>query len=231
MGGQQVMNKKLNSPVNGFREDNNMGFRFNLQRFADSIGDTPSDDVAHTQDTPSTSDDAHTTPDTSSKTFTQEELDAIVKDRVAREKRKLDEEKSKFEQEKELAKLSEKERAAKEFELEKERFESERQEFQRNKLKLDTIKDLSERNLHPDFADYLLGDSPESTHENIMGFETIFNKAVEKALEDRLKGKTPSKTSGATGITQEDFDKMGYTERVQLKKTQPELYKTFTQIG
>ena len=65
----------------------------------------------------------------------------------------------------------------------------------------------------------------ESTFENIKIFEAKFNEAVEKLVNERLKGKTPkAQTGAAEGVTKEAFDKMSYKERLELYNSDPELY-------
>lgn len=59
-----------------------------------------------------------------------------------------------------------------------------------------------------------------------------FITAHDKALNADAIRNTPKPGTGNTGapsITQEQFDKMGYSERLKIYNEQPELYKTLTQ--
>lgn len=167
---------------------------FKLQLFADDEGENQQNEQAQAEQP---------------KTFTQEELDAIVSKRLAKEKTKLEEERkallTKAEQEKELAKLSEKERAQKEFELKQSEFEKERQEFQRQKLELETVKELDKRSLPVEFSNMVLGEGSEDTLERINAFEKQWQAALEKAVNERMKGTTPKKAEAEQG---DDLDKL-----------------------
>lgn len=55
--------------------------------------------------------------------------------------------------------------------------------------------------------------------------------AVEKAVKAELLKSTPKPPAGGGGgaITKEQFDKMGWKERTELKQTNPELYKQLSE--
>ena len=53
-------------------------------------------------------------------------------------------------------------------------------------------------------------------------------KKAERAAALAGDQKPPAGGGGATNITQEQFDAMGYSERLKLHNEQPELYKQFT---
>lgn len=122
------------------------------------------------------------------KTFTQEELDKIIEKRLSRALKKADEERQEAEK---LAKMSAEERANAEFEKEKQKFNEERKQYQREKLELQVIKELSNKNLPTDFGKYLIGENAESCMENIKTFEVEWQQAIEKAVNEKLKGNTP----------------------------------------
>lgn len=169
---------------------------------------------------------------TNEKTFTQEELNDIVEKRIAREKAKQDELKKQAELEKkqaeELAKLSAEERAKKEFEFEQEEFKKQQQEFYRERLELQTTKELDERDLPVSFAKYVIGEDAESTQERINEFEGLWEKELERRRVDAMRGKTPSIGGHAPAITQGEFKQMGYKERMELKNNDEELYTKLT---
>ncbi|MGY0372482.1 DUF4355 domain-containing protein [Clostridium sp. JNZ J1-5] len=128
------------------------------------------------------------TDKTEEKTFTQEELDKIIEKRLARALKKADEERQEAER---LAKMSAEERTKAEFEREKQKFDEERKQYQREKLELQVIKELSGKNLPTDFSKYLLGEDAETCMANIKTFEVEWQKAIEKAVNEKLKGNTP----------------------------------------
>ncbi len=103
----------------------------------------------------------------------------------------------------ELAKLSaeernkvEKEREELRITKERESLASERREFEHEKLKLQAEKELVTRNLPAEFAPYIYGDNAEDTMERISTFEEQWQKALQGAIEDRLRVKSPKVGGG-----------------------------------
>lgn len=66
-----------------------------------------------------------------------------------------------------------------------------------------------------------------SDHESFMATFKTFLTAHDKAILAEKMRDTPRPGIGATepAITKEQFDKMGYTERLKIFNEQPELYK------
>lgn len=174
------------------------------------------------------------------KTYTEEELKSQLQSetdkrvsqalKTAQEKweaefkEKLEAEKSEAEK---LGAMSAEERAKAEFEKEKAKFEEDRRTYQREKLELQTVKELSALNLPTEFSGYVLADSADEIKANIATFKGQWESAIEQAVNDRLKGKTPKVETGATHtITKEQFNKMGYKERAKLMDENPELYQS-----
>ncbi len=85
------------------------------------------------------------------------------------------------------------EQANKLIELEKKALELEDKEKNLNlrQLRMDTIGILYNKNLPVDMIDFIIGDDVESTKSKIDKFEVMFNNAVQKNVEQRLKGKVP----------------------------------------
>lgn len=163
-----------------------------LQLFSDS-GDGDSvppntTDQEPSQDTPPTQ--------TEDKTFNQDDVNDIVAKRLAREKVKFEEEyKAKLETEKQeaekLAKLSEAERQKAILDKQQQEFETERAEFQREKIELEVTKQMASKNLPIEFAPLLVTEDADSSFENIKSFEKNWQEALEKAVNEKLKGNTP----------------------------------------
>ena len=75
------------------------------------------------------------------------------------------------------------------------------------------------------YSEFVFSNDAESTFENIKVFEAKFNEAVEKLVNERLRGNTPkAKSDVSGGMTKETFNKMSYSERVALFNSDPELY-------
>lgn len=73
-------------------------------------------------------------------------------------------------------------------------------------------------------------------NENIKGWDdllaglktqhpTMFESAMGGKIDPNL---LPGRNNGNTGVTQEDFNKMGYQSRLKLKQEQPEVYAQMT---
>ena len=152
------------------------------------------------------------------KTFTQEELDKILNKKFAQWQKKTEEAKAEAERK---AKLTEAEKLA-----------EERKEFERMKMQFEyeqrvnsTSKVLASNNLPIEFADFLIGDSDEATTQRVDLFKNAFNEALEKAVNERLRGRTPKvSTSKALEITKEDFRSMSYKEKMDLYNKDKELF-------
>ena len=94
----------------------------------------------------------------------------------------------------------------------------------------ETSKVLASNNLPIEFADFLISDSDEATTQRVDLFKNAFNEAVEKLVNERLKGSTPkSSTSKGNSITKEQFSKMGLAERQKLYTENRELYNKLSQ--
>ena len=76
-------------------------------------------------------------------------------------------------------------------------FETERAQFQHDKLETETVKQLAARGLPVELASQLTGKDATETLSHITTFETAFKAAVEKGVNDRLKGTAP-KAGGTT---------------------------------
>ena len=168
----------------------------------------------------------HTEQEPVVKTFTQEEVDKIVNKRLARERKdieaKIEAERAEAER---LAKMSEAEKQQALFKKQVAEFEATKRAFEQEKLLNETSKQLASKNLPIEFAEMLKAQDAESTFENIKIFEAKFNEAVERLVNERLKGKTPKAQTGAVeGVTKEAFNKMSYKERLELYNSDPELY-------
>ena len=160
------------------------------------------------------------------KTFTQEEVDKMIQKRLSRERKDIE---AKIEAERQeaerLAKLSEAERQKAMFEKQVAEFEATKRAFEQEKLLNETSKQLASKNLPIEFAEMLKANDAESTFENIKVFEAKFNEAVEKLVNERLRGNTPkARSEVSSGMSKEAFDKLSYKEKVELFNADPELY-------
>ena len=152
------------------------------------------------------------------KTFTQEELDKILNKKFAQWQKKTEEAKLEAER---RAKLTEAEKLAEE----RKEFEALKKQFEYEKRVNSTSKVLASNNLPVEFADFLISDSDEATTQRVDLFKNAFNEAVEKLVNERLKGNTPKVgTSKTLEVTKEQFKKMDLMQRQELFNKNRELY-------
>ena len=160
----------------------------------------------------------------------QAESDRRVTEAIKKREQALKEEmKAEIERERkeaeELAKLTEKERAAKELELKEKELEEERKIFYRERLELQTSKELDKLGLPISFTEYVMGEDADATHKRIKEFHELWETELERRRIESMKGRTPTlggKSAGAT--TQEEFNQMSYKERLALKRENEDLY-------
>ena len=196
--------------------------RMNIQLLANDGSDEPTENPVDNEQGQETKPSEPT-----EKTFTQDEMNKILQDRLAREmkkfKKQLEDEKAQAE---ELAKLSEADRQKKLFEKQVAEFEATKKAFEQEKMLNETMKQLSQKGLATSFASILRADDAETTLANINNFEAEFNKAVEARVAERLKGTTPktSTTKADTEMTKEEFRKLNIVQKSELLKTNPELF-------
>ncbi len=163
------------------------------------------------------------------KTFTQSEVDELIKKRLAKQEKSFDKRmQEKLDEAEKLRAMNETQKA--EYEQEKQRAYIAELEAKINRsgLEREASKMLSEGGIVAD--DKILGlivkDTAESTQEAVEGFVALVNELADKKVSEKLKGKTPKKMedTSAGEITKEQFNKMGYQSRNELLQNNPELY-------
>ena len=163
------------------------------------------------------------------KTFTQSEVDDLIKKRLAKQEKSFDKRmQEKLDEAEKLRQMNETQKA--EYEQEKQRAYIAELEAKINRsgLEREASKMLSEGGIVVD--DKILGlvvqDTAEATQEAVEGFAALVNALADKKVSEKLKGKTPKKMedTSAGEITKEQFNKMGYQSRNELIQNNPELY-------
>ena len=152
------------------------------------------------------------------KTFTQAELDKILNKKFAQWQKKTEEAKAEAERK---AKLTEAEKLAEE----RKEFEEMKKQFEYEQRVNSTSKVLASNNLPIEFADFLIAETDEATTQRVDLFKNAFNQAIEKTINERLRGKTPKvPTQASKGITKEEWNKMNLVQRQQIFNSNRELY-------
>lgn len=157
------------------------------------------------------------------KTFTQDEVNKIVQDRLAKEKAKNEKAQ---EEAKKLAKMN----AEQKNQYMLEQLQKELEEYKNKEAKNDMIKEANSMlkdndiTLPDEVVAMLIGDNAEDTKVCVDSFSKAFKTAVERAVNEKLKGKTPKQKSVA-GLTREDILSVkDRQERQRLIKENEELF-------
>ena len=160
------------------------------------------------------------------KMYTQEEVEKMMKDRVAREKKAAEEA---LEEAKKLAKMNEDEKAK--YELDK--LQSELAEYKKkdafNGLSKEASKMLSEHNIHADdeLLAFVVKDDAEATKLAVDSFVALVNSKVTDGVKQALSGTPPKSNASSNSGVKNPFSKEHFnlTEQGKLLNENPELYK------
>lgn len=157
------------------------------------------------------------------KTFTQDEVNKIVQDRLAKEKAKNEKAQ---EEAKKLAKMN----AEQKQQYMVEQLQKELEEYKNKEAKNDMIKEANSMlkdndiTLPDEVVAMLIGDNAEDTKVCVDSFSKAFKTAVERAVNEKLKGKTPKQKSVA-GLTRKDILSVkDRQERQRLIEENEELF-------
>lgn len=163
------------------------------------------------------------------KTFTQSEVDELIKKRLAKQEKSFDKRmQEKLDEAEKLRAMNETQKA--EYEQEKQRAYIAELEAKINRsgLEREASKMLSEGGIIADdkILGFIVKDTAERTQEAVESFVALVNDLADRKVGEKLKGKTPKKMEETTAgeITKEQFNKMGYRSRNELLQNNPELY-------
>ena len=169
------------------------------------------------------------------KTYTEDELkeqlqketDRRVSDAIKKREAKFKEEleerlKTERKEVERLAQLSEKEKEQEMSEKARKELEEREKALQKKELLSDTKDILSEEQLPTKFAEILIAEDAESTNERIKSFRTEWQKAIDAAVDERMRGKTPKAGATGKGFTREEIEKMSPEE---VNKNWPQISK------
>ena len=163
------------------------------------------------------------------KTFTQSEVDDLIKKRLAKQEKSFDKRmQEKLDEAEKLRQMNENQKA--EYEQEKQRAYIAELEAKINRsgLEREASKMLSEGGIAVEnkILSLVVKDTAESTQEAVESFVALVNELADKKVSEKLKGKTPKKMedTSAGEITKEQFKKMGVRSRNELLERDPELY-------
>ncbi|WP_145447475.1 DUF4355 domain-containing protein [Staphylococcus hominis] len=150
-----------------------------------------------------TSNDKQEQSDKTEKIFTQEEVNQLIKERVAREQKKADEKAKEAEK---LAKMNKDQKN--EYEMEKLRKENEelRQREAMNSMRNEARSMFSEKNITAtdELLDIVVTTEAESTQKNIDALTNVINNIVKEQVKESLRSGAPKNVKSG-GMTREDI--------------------------
>lgn len=199
--------------------------KLNLQHFAE-------DDAEDIDNQDNTKDDAQDIQaedknnQTDTNTFTQEQVDKMIKDRISRAEK--DKEKAIKEAEK-LAKMSADQK--KEYEFEKLQKENEELKKAQNRYELgkEATRILSESNIvaTDEVLDFVVREDAETTNASVKAFSELVDKVVEEKVKEKLKGTSPKRQQGNNSGFKNPWSKEHFnlTEQGKIIKDDPALAK------
>lgn len=130
------------------------------------------------------------------KSFTQEDLNRVLQERLAEEKAKSETEKQKAVEEarkeaERLATLSQEEKQKELIEKQREYLESKEKEIQLRENKLDAISKLDELKMPIKFAEFVINEDKEVMFDRIKQLNEAWTNSLNEAIADQLKGNAP----------------------------------------
>ena len=162
------------------------------------------------------------------KTYTEEEVMSLLqKESDRRVSSALKKQAKDYEKKLSLSKLDEQERATAEKDMRIQELTEKlaQYEIEKNKSELKSV--LSSRGLSAEFADLIqISEDLEESQARIDTLDRLFKQAVAEEVKRRLAtGKPTVGTGSADELSREKFKKMSLTERNELYRDNPELYK------
>lgn len=131
-----------------------------------------------------------------------------------------------------LAKMNEDEQQAHRLKKMQEELEALKKKEAQYGLAKEASKMLTENKIMADEKTlrFVVKDTAEETQTAVKEFVELINEKVEQGVKEALAGKAPKvATQRMQSINKEQFDKMGWKERTELKQTDPELYKQLSE--
>lgn len=167
------------------------------------------------------------------KTYTQEEVDALLQQETDRRvtsalKKQADKFKAEQSEAAKLASMNEEQKREFEYEKKVKELEQKEREFNIMQNKLSATKVMQDKGLPVAFVEYIVAEDAETMMTNITEFEKAWKAAIADAVSARLgaDSSTPkTKTVSQTGLSSEEFKKMSLAQQAEIYKTNPELYK------
>lgn len=162
------------------------------------------------------------------KTFTKDEVEQMISDRIKREREKAEADKAEA---KRLAKMNADQKKDYEIDKQTKRAEEAEQKLARYEMQGQARKMFEESgvNVNDDDLSLVVTSEAETTQDNVNKLIAFAKRIREDVKNEMLTGKTP-KTNGnvAKNITQSQFDLMSSKQKAKLYQENPDLFKKLT---
>lgn len=168
------------------------------------------------------------------KTYTQEEVDRLLQvesDKRVTQALKTAEKKNadKLREAQKLASMNAEQKYEYELQQREAAIEAKEKELALAENTNACSKILAEKGLSLDLVKFVVAEDSETMNENIKLLDRAFKNSVKAEVEKRLGSKTPSASIPLNkAITKDEFKKMNYAQRTQIKMSDPELYNELT---
>lgn len=142
------------------------------------------------------------------KTFTQEEVDQILKDRLAREKKNKEDAVKEAEK---LAKMNKDQKAEYEREQMQKELDAYKAKEARNEMKKHASDVFKNNEITPndELLEIVTADTADQTQANVQAFKDVLNNMVKEQVQAKLYQGTPKNYSnGSGGVTRESIEQI-----------------------
>lgn len=178
-----------------------------------------------------------TTENTETKTYTQEEVDALlqseadrrVSEALKKQQRKNEE---KLREAEKLSKMNEQEKYEYQLKQREEAIVQKERELAIAENKATAMGILSEKGISTTLVDFVVAEDADTMKANIDLLDRAFKVSVRAEVEKRLGSSGTKRTqeqNTETNITREKFKKMTIAEQMKIYDTNPDLYAVLTQ--
>ena len=169
--------------------------------------------------------------ETSPKTYTEEEVQALLQQETDRRVTSALKKQEKKNQEsvreaQKLARMNEAEKFQYELEQRELAIAKKEKELALMENKNIASKILADKGLSLSLVDFVVAEDADTMDANIKTLEKAFKASVKAEVEKRMGGATPKKANAVNKqMTKEEFNKLPYTQMLALKQQDPELYR------
>lgn len=168
---------------------------------------------------------------TTPKTYTEEEVQALLQQETDRRVTSALKKQEKKNQEavreaQKLAQMNEQEKFQYQLEQREKAIAAKEKELALMENKNEASKILADKGLSLSLVDFVVAEDAETMNTNIKILEQAFKQSVKAEVEKRMGGTTPKKAVTVNKMmTQEEFAKLSYSDMLALKAQDPELFR------